>query len=71
MKSHKLELSKETLRCLTSDLPSQLLGDVRGGVDASQGTCISCLECATDAIDVSPTWINASCWCPRPTFACG
>ena len=53
MNSHKkLELSKETLRCLTSDLPSGRLGDVRGGVDASQGTCISCLECVTDAIEI-------------------
>jgi hypothetical protein len=63
MNSHKkLELSKETLRSLTSDLPSQRLEDVQGG-NASQGTCISCLECVTTA--VAATWIDTDCWVTR------
>ncbi len=62
MNSHrKLELSKETLRCLTSDLPSERLADVRGG--ASAGTCISCLDCVTTA--VAATWIDTDCWVTR------
>ena len=62
MKSHKkLELSKETLRCLTSDVPSEQLLGVRGGANASLNTC---LECITTAI-VSPTWIETDCWATR------
>ena len=62
MNSHKkLELSKETLRSLTSDLPSDRLGDVRGGGDASFGTC---LQCITDKL-ISPTLINTECWQTR------
>ncbi len=60
----KLELSKETLRCLTSDLPSQQLADVRGGGDASVGTCVTCLECVTTPI-IAPTWIETECWQTR------
>lgn len=64
MSSHKkLELSKETLRCLTSDLPSEQLGDVRGGVNASAGTCVTCLECWTTI--VAPTLIDTGCWQTR------
>ncbi len=68
MNSHKkLELSKETLRCLTTDLPSERLVDVQGGgnANADTTTCISCLDCVTDAIQVSPTWINTGCWTTR------
>ena len=65
MNSHeKLELSKETLRCLTTDLPSERLMDVQGGGDASQGTCISCLQCVVDKL-ISPTLIETGCWQPR------
>ncbi len=60
MASHKkLELSKETLRCLTSDR----LADVRGGGGASVGTCVSCVECVTTI--VAPTLINTECWMTR------
>ena len=65
MNSHKkLELSRETLRCLTSDLPSEQLVDVHGGRNASQGTCVSCLECWTDRI-IAPTLIETECWATR------
>lgn len=60
----KLELSKETLRCLTSDLPSNQLGDVRGGGNASADTCVSCLDCTT-TIAIKATWINTDCWPTR------
>ena len=65
MSSHKkLELSKETLRCLTSDLPSERLEDVQGGVDASVGpTCVTCLDCWTTI--VAPTLIDTGCWQTR------
>ena len=64
MNSHKkLELSKETLRSLTSDLPSQRLEDVQGG-NASQGTCVSCIQCITEKL-ISPTWIETECWQTR------
>ncbi len=64
MKSHKkLELSRETLRCLTSDLPSEHLVDVRGGGDASLNTCVTCLECMTTI--VAPTLIETECWATR------
>ncbi len=64
MNSHKkLELSRETLRCLTSDLPSELLVDVQGGGNASADTCVSCLQCTTTIIQVGPTWINDTCSC--------
>ena len=68
MNSHKkLELSKETLRCLTSDLPSERLGDVRGGGNDSVGTCVSCLECMTKVVTtvVRPTLIDTDCWQTR------
>ena len=65
MKSHKkLKLSRETLRCLSSDLPSDRLVDVQGGGNASQGTCVSCLQCIKDAI-ISPTLIETECWQTR------
>ena len=65
MKSDKkLQLSKETLRCLTSDLPSEQLGAVRGGGDATADTCVSCLECTT-TIGIKATWINTDCWTTR------
>lgn len=60
----KLELSKETLRCLTSELPSKQLGDVRGGVNASADTCVSCLECTT-TIAIRETLVNTGCWPTR------
>ena len=59
----KLELSKETLRCLTSDLPSERLVDVQGGRNASQGTCLSCLDCVTTI--VAATLIDTDCWQTR------
>ena len=63
----KLELSKETLRCLTSDIPSERLMNVQGGgkAGADTTTCISCLDCVTDTIVISPTWINTGCWTTR------
>lgn len=65
MNSHKkLELSRETLRRLTSDLPSERLAGVRGGGDASVNTCVSCIECWTTAI-ISPTLIDTDCWQTR------
>lgn len=61
MTSHdKLELSKETLRFLTPELPSELLADVRGGGDESLNTC---LECVTTL--VRPTLIETECWATR------
>ena len=58
MNSHKkLELSKETLRYLTSDLPSDQLVGVRGGEGASVNTC---LDCVTTII--AATWIDTDCW---------
>ena len=64
MNSHKkLELSKETLRYLTSDLPSQQLVDVRGGLDPSVGTCVTCVECWTTI--VKPTLLDTGCWMTR------
>lgn len=72
MSSHKkLELSKETLRCLTSDLPAEHLLGVRGGDNASVNTCIDCwttiirpsIECVTTI--VAPTLINTECWGTR------
>lgn len=63
MNSHKkLELSKETLRCLTSDVPSEHLLDVRGG-NASAHTCVSCLQCVTTI--VAATLIDTDCWATR------
>jgi hypothetical protein len=60
MKSHrKLELSKETLRDLTSDLPSGKLVDVRGGNESLN----TCLECVTTLI--APTWVDPGCWQTR------
>lgn len=56
MKS-KLQLSKETLRDLTSELPMEGLADVRGGGDASLNTC---LECVTTL--VAGTYIDTGCW---------
>ena len=68
MKSHKkLELSKETLRCLTSDIPSERLVDVRGGVNQSINTC---LECVTTAIDPPPTLECTTIIDPPPTLNC-
>ena len=67
MNSHKkLELSKETLRCLSSDLPWDRLADVRGGGDAGADTttCISCLQCVIDKL-ISPTLIETDCWQTR------
>ncbi len=68
MSSHKkLELSRETLRCLTSDLPSDRLMDVRGGGDGSVGTRVTCLECKTTVVTtiVAPTLIETECWVTR------
>lgn len=68
MSSHKkLELSRETLRSLTSDLPSERLADVQGGGDAGADTttCISCLDCVTDTIVIAPTWVDTGCWTTR------
>ena len=60
MRSHKkLELSRETLRGLTSVVPSEHLVEVRGGENASLNTC---LDCVTTIISVEPTWINTECW---------
>ena len=57
MKSHKkLELSRETLRDLTSDVPSQYLEEVRGGEAASMSTCLHCPT--TTLIVFSPTWFD-------------
>jgi hypothetical protein len=68
MKSHrKLELSKETLRCLTSDLPSEKLVDVRGGVNQSLNTC---LECVTTIIDPPPTLDCTTIIDPPHTWEC-
>ena len=65
MNSHKkLELSKETLRCLTSDLPSDRLAGVRGGGKASADTCVTCIECWTTPI-IAPTLIETGCWQTR------
>ena len=64
MSSHKkLELSRETLRSLTSDLPSERLVDVQGGGNASADTCISCVQCTFTIIHFSPTWFNDTCVC--------
>ena len=76
MRSHKkLELNKETLRCLTSDVPSQQLLDVRGGANASFNTCLECVttvvaptlvECVTRTTTVvAPTLIDTDCWATR------
>lgn len=68
MKPHKkLELSKETLRCLTSDLPSQELVDVRGGANQSFNTC---LECVTTIFEPPPTLRCTTIIEPPPTLDC-
>lgn len=68
MKSHKkLELSKETLRCLTSDVSSESLVDVRGGVNQSFNTC---LECVTTIINPPPTLDCTTIINPPPTLDC-
>ena len=68
MKSHrKLELSKETLRCLTPDLSSDRLVGVRGGVNQSFNTC---LECLTTIIDPPPTLRCTTIIDPPPTLDC-
>ncbi|HEX2058224.1 MAG TPA: hypothetical protein VHI71_07630 [Actinomycetota bacterium] len=55
MESHrKLELSKETLRCLTSDLPVERLMDVRGGENHSINTCLDCITTIFRATLVDP-----------------
>ena len=58
----KLELSKETLRHLTSDLPGEGLAAVRGGA-GSADTCVTCVECWTTI--VKPTLIETDCWATR------
>lgn len=67
MGSHrKLQLSKETLRCLTSDLPTEGLVGVRGGGGDSVHTCVSCLECITKTTTViAPTLVQTECWHTR------
>ena len=68
MESHKkLKLSKETLRCLTSDLSSETLVDVRGGVNQSINTCI---ECVTHTINPPPTLDCTTIINPPPTLDC-
>ncbi len=65
MRSHtKLELSRETLRRLMSDVPSERLVDVQGGGNASLNTCLECVTTAVTSI-VPPTWIEAGCWVTR------
>ena len=64
MKSDKkLELSRETLRDLTSDLPSERLMNVRGGEGASFNTCIDCVT--RILYYVEPTWLETECWGTR------
>ena len=58
----KLELSRETLRGLTSDVPGEGLVNVRGG-GASANTCVTCVECVTTI--VAPTLIDTDCWATR------
>lgn len=68
MKSHrKLELSRETLRCLTWDVPWDKLVDVRGGVDQSLNTC---LDCEITTFNPPPTWECAATINPPPTLNC-
>ncbi|HEX2058223.1 MAG TPA: hypothetical protein VHI71_07625 [Actinomycetota bacterium] len=67
----KLELNKETLRSLTSEVPADGLARVRGG--ASLNTCIECIttpiisptivECVTDITTpiISPTIVDPDC----------
>lgn len=59
----KLELSRETLRCLTSDLASEQLVEVQGGENASLSTCLHCPT--TTIIVFSPTVVNTECWPTR------
>lgn len=56
----KLELSKETLRCLTSDLPTEGLVGVRGGGNDSFNTCLECITKTTTII--APTLVQTECW---------
>lgn len=68
MRSHrKLVLSKETLRCLTSDLASESLGEVRGGANQSLNTC---LDCVTTIIGPIPTLECTTIVKPPPTLDC-
>lgn len=69
--SKKLELNKETLRSLTSEVPAERLANVRGG--ASLNTCIECIttpiisptivECVTDITTpiIAPTLVEPDC----------